>query len=286
MSSEIVKKIKIDFYFLGWCVFHKYCLRVKMSVVSSTASGVERKKSYICDACSYTTDLKSNFVVHMKAETHIKNAYNKLVHDRAMDQFKAKMKEMEMKINKMEDERDTALEMNDTLQTKIDESASELIKIKNELADVKNENESLKNDIKESECDDKSETSSGTPYTPNIINNYSPEHEKVRHLFENLFGIKPIRYVPSGSGAFSEFQLLRSGFQNAFNTWKIYPLHVTSSNINPRITIGVPTLAVQKDSVVPFVFYVKYHVYIKGGTLCADCLCSWDGKKEVVMIKY
>jgi hypothetical protein len=255
-----------------------------MSVISTAATIVKVKREYACEPCSYTTDVRGALTQHLKTETHITNAYNKLMNDNAMKQFKNAIKTMELKVSEAEEMRNEAVEMIETLQSKMDASASELIKIKNELIKVKSENESLK---KEAECDDKSEaTSVATPYNPATINNYGPEHEKNRHMFENLFGIKPIRYVPQGTPLYGEFQMLRSSFQNAYTTWKIYPLHLTSSNINSRITIGVPTLALQKDSVVPFVYYIKYHVYMKPGSASADALCGWNGKSEVLMIKY
>jgi hypothetical protein len=270
-----------------------------MSVTSSVSN------SYKCEACDTTYASKGILNTHLVTDTHIRNAFLKLNRDEADKQFRGAIKKADEKVAKAVEElaktreekvKETKklVEMTEKFNSLlVDDLAvkSERDIIKEErdaltakLNELTLENESLKKERVERDDDASSINTSSQGYT---FNNYTPLHKKYRGLLENLLGARPYRYVPKGDTHYAEFNTLRSVFCSSYNSIKIMKPHATTGNQSRRLTLGLPTLSlIDSDcgsTLVPY--YIKYHIYLNAEDK-ATSLCSYDGVREYLLVKY
>jgi len=277
-----------------------------MSVTSSVSN------SYKCEACDTTYASKGILNTHLLSETHIRNAFLKLNRDEADKQFRGAIKKADEKVAKAVEElaktreekvKETKklVEMtglynninekynNLLVDVKAVKTESDIIKeernaLTAKLNELTQENESLKKEKVERDDDASSINTSSQGYT---FNNFTPLHNKYRGLLETLLGARPYRYVSKGDVHYAEFNTLRSFFCSAYNSIKIMKPHATTHNQSRRLTLGLPTLSlIDNDcgsTLVPY--YIKYHIYLNAEDK-ATSLCSYDGVREYVLVKY
>lgn len=272
-------------------------------------------KEYRCEVCDKTLTSRNYLMSHKDSDIHIRNAYNKMLQDEANRQYKQAIKTAKEETVKANEETVKAKEETAKLKKEKKEMSVELIASKKRFDDsiteinsikmerdilkeqlnkmtiafsaLDSENQSLKAEMikmETSSATEESVTSEGEAIT---FNNHSPLHEKYRNLMELLFGVKPIQYIKKGESGYAEFNTLRSFFCVAYNSIKIYNNHITTSNLSQHITLGLPTITTKwdGDNVKPFIYYIKYHIYLNEFGK-ATSLCAWDGVKEYCVIKY
>ena len=272
---------------------------IKMSVASESV--------IVCSDCDYEAKNRSLMSIHMKSQKHITNAYNKMIQHNATKQYKTAIADAEQKVAEAEQKVADAQEALKSVESELTNIKAENNIIKNEsytltlknseneniINDLKNEIEVLKNKKNkdaESFNDSASQHSNDSNDFTSAPSNPFPltkEHRNNIHMFEALFGMRPLKYPIKGSQYANEFYMIRNSFQFSWATWKIYPLHSTSQNLNPRITFAVPTHSAAKMSPLSTVYFLKYHIYMDyNDPKKVVCLCGWDGNKEYVLQKY
>lgn len=251
-----------------------------------------------CEACKFQGNSKGFFTVHLKSNEHVKKAFEFL-------QSKIARQEYIDKINSLENEKkeltDKYNKIKNVINTNIDDFAklqaeNDSIKKDYDLLDTEHKTKTdemtkeintLKEQIAKQLADDSgSSVSDKSDTSPYAISNYSKKHETYRNLMERLFGVRPLVFVNKGHPHNSLFGLLRSSYQMNYNSWKICYEHITTYNMEPRITIGIPIINTEQDKLTPFIFYMKFHIYTDKETGYAVKLSGWDGVKEFDITYY
>jgi len=238
-----------------------------------------------CKACNYTAKDKDDYINHLSTNLHVRKSYRYQL-------LQSELEEFNNQIDKLKKEKD-GLEVKNanilnTINNMISDynnlkisSEQEIETLKNKIKELENENINLKNN------NDSNSLESVDPDTsPYAISNYSKEHETYRSTFERLLGMRPLVWVNKGETHNSLFGMLRSSYQLNYNSWKIYKEHITTYNINPRITIGIPIINTSSDKLSPVIFYMKFHLYIDKETKHSESLCGFDGNTEFEIVKY